>query len=231
VHSSGHWQVRAAAVRALGHEGDEAAVGDRARADRHLAVRIEAINALGNIQQDRSTAALLREIAVSGRHPRARAEALEALARQADNDTRAFIRQRASLDPHPAVRLHVALARAAKDHRRWDIWPPGHPPDAYLRFPDLSIEDSRLDGEARAALRELAVIDPDKRVRAAALRTLATKMRHDDQSLRLHDDTEALLRDHAASDKDPGVRAVAAQTVAGDDNPGWDDTDNDAPAL
>jgi len=99
----------------------------------------------------------------------------------------------------------------------------GRPTDSYLRFPGLGIEDSRLDGEACATLHELAVIDPDKRVRAAALRVLATKMRHNDHCRKLHDDTEALLRDRAARDDDPDVRAVAAQALAGDDHSGWDE--------
>lgn len=224
--SDKRWYVRAAAARALCREGDLAITRDHAAADRHVWVRIMAIDALGNTQQDHATTTLLRDIAVTDRHPRARGEALEALARQADEDVRAFIRQRVSLDPNPVVRLRAALARAARDHLRWGErdW------DTYLRIPSLSIEDSRLDGETRTMLRDRAVTDPDKRVRAAALQVLGKKMRNDDRLRERHhdDDTETLLRERATSDDDPDVRAAAAEALAGDTDTGRNDPDGDA---
>jgi hypothetical protein len=224
--SDKRWYVRAAAVGALCREGDLALTRDRAAADRHVWVRIMAIDALGNTPQDHATTALLRDIAVTDRHPRARGEALEALARQADEDVRAFIRQRASLDRDPVVRLRAALARAANDHLRWGE----RDRDSYLRHPSLTIEDSRLDDEARTMLRDRAVNDSDKRVRTAALQVLGKKMRHDDRLRKRHhdDDTEALLRDRVTSDNDPDVRAAAAKALAGDNDTDREDPDEDA---
>jgi hypothetical protein len=223
--SDERWYARAVAIRALCLEGDLALTRDRAAADRHVWVRITAIDALGNTEQDHATVALLRDIAVTDGHPRARGEALEALARQADKDVRVFIRQRASLDRNPVVRLRAALARAAKDHLRWgeEEW------GLYLRHPSLTIDDSRLDSEARTMLRDRAVADPDTRVRTAALQVLGKRMRHDDRFRKRHhdDDTEALLRDRAASDDDPDVRAAAAEALAGDNDTDREDPDGD----
>jgi hypothetical protein len=98
-------------------------------------------------------------------------EALVALARQADEDVHAFIRERASVDPHP-----------------------------------------------------------DERVRAAALRVLGDKMRHDIRFGGPPDgDIEELLRDRSVADDRPDVRKAAAQALTGDDDTDWDDEGGDEP--
>ena len=160
AHGDEHWHVRAAAVIALWHEGDIAFVRDRAVTDQHAEVRIEAINALGNLPRDPATASLIRERAATDPNRGARMEALVALARQADEHDRAFIRQRASLDPDPVARLRATLARAVDDHP--DEFLLGFDSDLELRFAGSSIDYDRLDRDARAMLRERALTDPDE---------------------------------------------------------------------
>ena len=226
AHDDKRWYVRAAAVRALCQEGDVALACERAAADRHVWVRAEAIHAIGrNTRQDQSIAALLRDLAATDPHPRVRGEALEALAPQARDDVRAFFRQRAKDDPDPVVRLRAALAHAVEDHPRY--WKDRN--DYLLGY---GVDDDRLDEEARALLSDLAVTDADKAVRAAALRVLASKMRHDDMRDRQHDhDIEGLLRHSAASDPHPHVRTAAAEALAGDESPNLDYLHADDPGA
>lgn len=79
----------------------------------------------------------------------------------------------------------------------------------------MTIETDRLDAEARTMLRDRAITDPDKRVRAADLQVLGEKMRHDALRESRDTDIEALLRDRATSDDDPDVCAAAAKALAG----------------